>query len=204
MVFSRAFLVSLGCWMLLGSAYTQDVPEIGYFNLSTGEGKVYLSWQLKAGATCFGITVHRSADGQFFDPIGGIEGVCGDLSKPESYNFVDEDPPVNQRVFYRLELGLGNFTEIRYVDVVDLGDESYQVRPNPVATNARIIFANPQKEESTLHVLNLQGQTIYRQSTRLDHFDIHARDLSAGLYMFSISQDGSVKTMTGKFLVISQ
>ena len=92
-------------------APAQDVPDIGYFNVSSGGGKVYLAWQLKAGGTCFGIQVHRSADGLNFEEIGGIEGVCGDLTNPESHSFTDDDPPVNQRVYYRLELGLGNFTE---------------------------------------------------------------------------------------------
>ena len=185
-------------------ASAQDGPEIGYFNLSSGGGKVYLAWQLKAGGTCFGIQVHRSADGLNFEKIGGIEGVCGDLNNPESYSFTDDDPPLNQRVYYRLELGLGNFTEIRYVDVTDLLGELFQVRPHPVTTTSSIHFLNPQKENHTLIISDLQGRTIYRQTSREDHFTIQSSYFAKGLYLFYIASPYAANTLKGKLMILPQ
>ena len=182
--------------------HAQEVPGIGYFNLTSGGGKVYLSWQLEPGATCFGIQVHRSADGDTFEAIGGIEGVCGDLTKPVSYSFVDETPPRNQRVWYRLELGTNNFTEIRYVDVIDLQGEPVQVRPNPVTDRARIFFTNASRDNHHLMISTINGQVVMRASTREDHFIINASYFAAGTYIFSIRPEGNPEALTGKLLIL--
>jgi hypothetical protein len=189
-------------WLLPDPASAQDLPEIGYFNLAAGGGKVYLAWQLNAGATCFGIQVHRSVDKLTYEEIGGIEGVCGDLNQAQNYSFIDENPPLNQRVYYRLELGTGNFTEPRYVDVIDLGGDAIQVRPNPVTTRSGIYFSNPLKEKHTLLVSDLQGKIIYRHTTNEDRFILHSFYFARGLYLLQITADEGSQSYSGKFLVL--
>ncbi len=188
--------------LVLHHASAQDVPEIGYFNLSAGGGKVYLAWQLNAGATCYGIQVHRSVDELTFEKIGGIEGVCGDLNQAQAYSFIDENPPLNRRIYYRLELGTGNFTESRYVEVIDLGGDAVQIRPNPVTTRSWIHFSNPLKENHTLLVSDLQGKVIYRQSSSEDRFIINSSYFAKGLYLFQVTADEGSQQLSGKFLVI--
>ncbi len=193
-------------WFMLGltgtSVNAQEIPEIGYFNLAAGGGKVYLSWQMEPGATCFGTQVHRSDDGESFVEIGGIEGVCGDLTKPVSYSFVDEAPPVNKRLYYKLELGTNNFTEVRFVDIIDLGDDPVQVRPNPVASQSRIYFSNGSKDIHTLTLTAISGQTVMQASTRADHFFLNAAGLAPGTYLFTIRSMETQQVLTGKVLIV--
>lgn len=189
-------------WLALQHASAQDVPEIGYFNLATGGGKVYLAWQLNAGATCYGIQIHRSVDEHTYEVIGGIEGVCGDLNQPQSYSFIDENPPLNQRVHYRLELGTGNFTDPRYVEVIDLGGDAVQVRPNPVTTRSGIYFSNPGKENHTLLVSDLQGKIIYQQSSNEDRFFIQSAYFAQGIYIFQVTAEDASQRLSGKFVVL--
>lgn len=179
-----------------------QVPDIGYINVTAGNGKVYLAWQLLAGATCQGITIHRSSDGKDFSGIGHIEGVCGDLTKPESYNFIDEDPPLNQRVYYRLELGSGNYSETVYADLTDLGGNSFQVRPNPVTTTSMLYFENDSKDNHQLIISDIGGKIVYQQSTRNDHFIIRAANFSSGVFVFSIFPDDGTEPLSGKIVIL--
>jgi hypothetical protein len=197
-------LIMMIIGLLARPASGQELPEIGYFNLSAGGGKVYLAWQLKAGYTCLGIRVHRSDDGFSFTEIGGIPGVCGDLTRPESYTFIDEDPPLNQRVYYRLELGFGNFTEARFVDVIDLGGGNYQLRPNPVTTSSQLFFENATSEDHLLTISDLNGKMVHQQTTRNDRFILRAIAFARGLYIFSITSSGKTTPVTGKILILPQ
>lgn len=202
MILKSTLTAWLIVWLSGATLVAQDVPEINYFNLSVNEGKVYLAWQLKAGATCFGIRVDRSTDQINFEDIGGFGGICGDLTKPESYSLIDEDPPQNQRVYYRLELGTGYYTEMRYIDVINLGGKVYQVRPNPVTSESKIWFTNTAKEEHTLTVTNLMGQPVYQQRTREESFTIHSVYFRVGLYPFIIESSGGSRIASGKFVVL--
>lgn len=179
----------------------QNVPEVGYFNASAADGKVYLSWQLKAGATCLGTKIQRSGDGQSFTEIGKIEGVCGDLTKPESYSFIDENPPLNQQIYYRLELGFANFTDTIYLEVIDLAEDAYQVRPNPAIENTKIYFTNGSKEQHTLMLTDLSGKLLHTRSTNQSVFELTHLPYSPGIYLFTIRSEDGRKTFSGKLVI---
>lgn len=190
--------------LLMIQPLSGQVPEVGYINISSGGGKVYLSWQLLPGATCLGIQVHRASDDLIFEEIGKIEGVCGDLNQPQSYSFIDDDPPLNQRSFYRLELGTGNFTDTLFVYLTDFDGNTYQVRPHPVTSGSQLHFSNERQEDHRLIISDISGKMVYSQHTRNDHFTINAAYFSPGLYLFSITPNAPGNAITGKLLILPQ
>jgi hypothetical protein len=198
----KNILMALFAGLFIQQQQAQSIPELGYFNAATGNGKVYLSWQLNAGATCLGMQIERSTDGMVFSEIGKIGGICGDLSKPISYSFTDEDPPPNEVVFYRLELGLGNFTDTLRLEVIDLGTNAFQIRPNPVRESTKIYFTNEGNEQHTFRLTDLSGKLLQTRSTSQSVFHLDNLPYSTGIYLFSIRSSSGRKFFSGKFMIL--
>ncbi|MCB2222469.1 MAG: T9SS type A sorting domain-containing protein [Bacteroidetes bacterium] len=198
----KLIAIALFVGVFIQHLQAQNVPVVGYFNASTVHGKVYLSWQLNAGATCLGTQIERSIDGITFSEIGKIGGICGDLSKPVSYSFTDEDPPLNEVVFYRLELGLGNFTDTLRLEVIDLGSNAYQIRPNPVRESTTIYFSNESQENYTLRLMDLSGKLLHRRSTNQSRFVLNYIPFPTGMYLFAIQSEDSQTSFNGKLMIV--
>ncbi|MEZ5197897.1 MAG: T9SS type A sorting domain-containing protein [Bacteroidales bacterium] len=183
------------------SSVAQNQPVLDVFSATENNGIVYLNWRILAGGTCNGTNVLRSTDSLNFTEIGRIFGVCGDLSEPVSYSFIDEEPVANKRNYYRLELGLGNFSETIFTDVIDLEDQAYQVRPNPINTKAKIHFRNPKMQVQTIHIYAINGQLISSIATRDDFFEVNGQTLENGIYVFSIAPENGEGIIKGKMMV---
>ncbi len=183
------------------SSLAQQVPTLGYFNISGAGKSVYLSWQLNAGATCLGMGVQRSSDGQTFEQVGKIGGICGDLTKPISYNFVDENPPVNTRLYYRIELGQGAFSDTVKIELIDLGESVVQVRPNPVRDYTKVYFKNDSRTMHTLTLSDLNGRRLGSVSTDQNFVELHL-SYPPGLYIFSIRSSDGAQNYSGKLMVV--
>ena len=164
---------------------------LSHFSLASGQGKVVLNWTIAAGNTCLGIDIVRSTDGQSFSSIGSIGGVCGSIDEPVSYSFVDEAPALNQTNSYKLLLGLDQESEVRSVEVVDLGSTGYQIRPHPVYQDGVLYFENDREEPHTLSIFQLNGHLLSEQSSSTDHFILDLSAWPAGLYPFRITNTRS-------------
>lgn len=168
---------------------------LSHFSLSSGQGKVVLNWTIDAGNTCLGINIVRSTDGQTFSPIGNIGGVCGSLDEPVSYSFVDDTPALNQTNSYKLLLGLDLESEVRSIDIIDLGSAGYQIRPHPVYQDGILYFENDRQEHHTLSIFQLNGHRLSEQTSETDHFILDLSAWPAGLYPFRVihTRSGEVK-----------
>ena len=93
-------------------AWGQDVTFVSSFELLEVHDGIFINWQIDSGYTCQGVDILRSEDGVDFEEIGHISGVCGSLSKPVAYSFLDEHPISNSNNHYRLKLNGHGFTEI--------------------------------------------------------------------------------------------
>jgi hypothetical protein len=88
------------------------------------------------------------------------------------------------------------------VDVIDLGGDPVQVRPNPVTSQSWIYFSNDSKDNQTLTLTGINGQAVLQASTREDHFILDAGDFAAGTYLFIIRSAETQQVLTGKVLII--
>jgi hypothetical protein len=179
----------------------QTGPIIDNFNISKSGDQVLLNWRMLAGNTCNGITIFRATDTLYFSQIGHIPGICGSTIESVRYTHADLSPEKNSRNYYRLEFGGVGVSEIISIDIIDVGPKGYQVRPNPVHSEAKIFFRNDNGFKHQLRVYSMNGIEVYTGSTDEEYFSIQSTDLEAGLYMFTISTSGALPVLTGKLLV---
>ena len=182
-------------------SFSQNNLILDSFSAFETEGIVHLDWVIKSGNTCNGIIIQRSVDSINFSIIGNITGVCGNLSSPQPYKYVDETPLKNSVNYYRLELGGFGFSKAIAVEVIDYGTKEYQVRPNPFNAEAKIYFKNPEKEVLNFSLIDLNGSVLYSLFTNDDYLEINAREMTDGFYPFIISTKTGIVIITGKILV---
>lgn len=198
---SKNILFFFGFMLSVLSSTAQNQAVVDVFSATESNGVVYLNWRILAGGTCNGTNVLRSTDSLNYIEIGRIFGVCGDLSEPVSYSFIDEAPISNQRNYYRLELGPANFSETIYTDIIDLNEQAYQVRPNPIKTKAKIYFGNSNKQIQTLNIYNINGQKLTTATSRDDYFEVDVQTVENGMYIFSIVPEDGQSIIKGKMMV---
>ena len=164
----------------------QNNPALGRFSATESQGSVYLSWTMLAGFTCSGIQVFRSTDSIEFNRIGIIPEICGSVSEALSYTYEDPEPVLNQVNYYRLELGPYGLSPIVSVEVIDRGDEQYQIRPHPIITQGKIYFARQTNDLHQLILYTQQGILVQTLTTLEAYFSLEVESLPAGLYPFTI------------------
>lgn len=175
---------------------------LSYFSASENNGSVYLSWQIKSGSTCNGIQIYRSTNNLNFVQIGDIPGICGNISFAQDYSFTDPNPVKNSKNYYRLELGNNGFSQTVAVEVIDISVTGFQVRPNPAATQVKILFDNDISLSHNLNLYNVIGSLVFSASGKEDFFELDTSFLSNGSYFFTISASGKSTFLQGKLMVI--
>jgi len=173
---------------------------LDYFYANETEGKVFLQWSISSGETCNGIKITRSADGRVFSVIGEISGVCGEADVPVPYSFLDESPIENAISYYRLELGISNFSEVVSIQIIDKNKDGYQVRPNPIIHTGTIYFDNPNAESWTFSLFKLSGALVQKTKTYSDYIIIKPKERISGTMFFVLHS--SEKTISGKILML--
>ncbi|MFK7787382.1 MAG: T9SS type A sorting domain-containing protein [Crocinitomicaceae bacterium] len=173
-------------------------------NLSATEfnGKVLLTWSVTQGNTCNGITVLHATDTNDYNQIGSIEGICGSTAETISYEFTDDSPSVNQTNYYRLSLGGVGFSYPVNLDVLDAGNQTYIVSPNPVSDESKLIFDNENQENVVITFFNKRGEIIHEVSSSEQSISIHRGKFKQGMYFFVLKSDGVIEPFSGKFAVI--
>ena len=183
------------------SGFSQSTTILDEFSASENNGTVYLYWIISSGSTCDGIKIFRSVDNLNFTQIGEIGGVCGSSSAPQPYSFVDENPQKNRTNYYRLELGYSGYSETIFLEITDLNEKGYQVRPNPVVDEAHIVFQNDLRKSCSITLYNLIGRKTASQSTKETSFNIGTLNLNNGMYVFIISSADNQIKIKGKIIV---
>ncbi len=194
----------LGLALLL-SALTlsaQPDPLLEHFSISQNDGRVLLNWVTRPGSTCEGVYVMRSTDSLNYELIYHYPGICGGPNTAMSYSYLDEHPVANYRNFYRLELGRVGTTGVRAIEVVDLRDQGYQVRPHPVVATSKVYFDNPNREPCLLVLINTLGIVQAQWETREQSIDLQSSNFQPAMYFLRIQDpDGKVKAK-GKVLIL--
>lgn len=179
----------------------QDNNLLSYFYAKQIGDSVVLSFEMRAGVTCEGISIQRRVGDESLDYIGVISGVCGNEEYAESYIFIDDNPIKNKRLYYRLILnGIGFSDEIE-VFVPDYLDDGYVLAIEPNSQNWAIYFRNPLDNEVTLELYNSSGQSVTTLSSNLTYFVLPEWILRNELYFFRLSIKGRESQIMGKFFL---
>jgi len=193
--------------ILVLSAFSKDVKaqndsSASAITLFETRGQVHIQCIINTGNTCNGIKFQRSYDSLGFVEIGDIPGICGSISEPLIYKFIDERPIKNKRIYYRAELGGSGYTEIKSIEIIETKNKGYQVRPNPASSTATIYFDNQYNSEGELTLFSYSGNVILTERTRTNYFLIDLNSIPSGLYCFNIKHaDGSILVANGRLIV---
>ena len=182
------------------TAFSQ-VTILEKFSAEHISGKVFLSWTVKSGQTCNGIRIYRSDDSLSYTEIGDIQGVCGNLGYSVDYTFQDNDPIKNKINYYRLDLGGVELTYSIAVDVIDVGQNDYYLKANPLVDQTKLYFRNSSQQLTVLTIINQNGQIIGTKETTADYFTLNSNDYLSGFYFFTLSNTNADKNISGKFMV---
>jgi len=161
----RFFILGLNFYVFLVPVISQEADTIlSYFTGTTSENQIQLNWAISGGNTCEGTIVQRSLDGNFFETIGEIGGVCGSPDFEIPYFFIDENPLSNKVNFYRLELGSQGYSSAIGIEFIPLNNQRYSLRYDTQDQTAIINFDNQRQN-----------------NVRFTLFDIHGRNVLEGL-----------------------
>ena len=196
---------AVGIWFLLCISFynvnAQADSLLGKFSISESKGQVLISWQMLAGNTCNGIQIFRSANGTDFSRIGIIVGICGSIFEPVNYFFTDTMPAQNAINYYYLEFGGFGATEVIAIEIVNTGQNGYQLRPHPFQDTGTIYFEDLNGQDHILQIYDLLGNEILLAKTSDAQFEIITSSFIPGQYIFIISGSGNQSKIKGKFLV---
>lgn len=184
-------------------AFAQKHPILDRLDIFEANGKVYVSCVISAGNTCNGIDLLRSTDSLNYEPVGHVGGVCGSSSEPVSYIIIDDNPPKNKTLHYKLNLGGYGYTESISIKIIDTREFGFQIRPNPANEKATIYFENRNQGLTyNLSLFDNNGINISFLSTTTNFFEINTLTFPSGIYTFIISRDTGEPAVSGKLLVI--
>lgn len=195
----KSFL-QFSIFLLLASPVVGQEDFLEFFRVIQREDDVVLNWVISKGNTCNGIDILRSSDSLNFTAIGQIEGICGDEEESVSYVFVDNDPLSAGRSFYRLELGAVGSSEIKGLDFIDLTDQSYVVRPNPVVNQGRVYFKPSDTQTHYMYLFDIQGKISAEIPSSGMYFELQNKGYQSGLYVFIIENREGKRITSGRLI----
>jgi hypothetical protein len=200
-VYSLILVAAMNFGSNSASAQHQILDDFSVFQF---EDEVYLSWVIGRGNTCNGITIERSTDGQFFEEIGHIPGICGSPDFAQPYSHSDKHPAKNQVNYYRLELGLQGYSEVRSVEFVYVGNDGFQIRPNPAIDQCRILFNNRLSHQHQLEIFSVSGALLEQHQSNSNQFELNVSNLNGGVYLIRLTNTQSDKVFSGRLIVARQ
>jgi hypothetical protein len=193
-------------FILILSLFISELRGQGHYlldhlSLTEINGKVQISLTMSSGNTCNGIRFYRSEDSINFVEIGQIYGVCGLIDAPANYSFIDEQPILNKKSYYKVELGNEGFSDVLSIEIINTSEFGFHVRPNPATDKAIIYFENPYQEKFQLQLISNTGKLMAELQTNSNAFELDLTALPSGLYYFLIYRNEVFIGKKGKLIV---
>lgn len=171
--------------------FAQDVTFVSDFQLVEVQDGIFVNWQIDSGNTCQGVDVLRSSDGISFEEIGHISGVCGSLTKPVSYSFLDESPEANSNNYYQLKLNGHGFTNILSLYYIEIPSDGVLIYPNPTSINETVTvkFNNLNQLNYVVEVFGADGTITSRIETSQNELGLPMNELEIGYYLIRVTSE---------------
>jgi len=161
-------------------------PILRYFNATITGSEVRLNWVITGGNTCSGIVIQRSADGQFFETIGDIDGICGSSDVDVPYVFIDPNPIPNQINYYRLELGTQGYATPVSVEFVPLNSDGFAVTYSLTSRIATVYFENDGNDKVSYSLFSVSGQKVFEGTSNDSKIILDLSRHAAMIYLLTL------------------
>jgi hypothetical protein len=184
----KFFLIS---FVISSFAWAQH-PFIDAFHVEQVAGGVFVQWTLKEGSICQGIQIERREAGNLiYVQVGNIEGVCGNVTEPVSYTFLDTQPVLGTENQYRLVLGDTGATDGIEVFVHDFQKKDYIILQEPQNELMRLLPRKTGFAEREYEIHGLQGK-LYQHGKVMNssHTEISLQGMVTGVYLIVVIEQG--------------
>ena len=193
---TKLLLLTASCLAGISSWAQSSILE--YFTALQIDNHVQIDFAIVGGASCNGVQLLRSSDGENFYFLEEIEGVCGGSEFTEQFTLIDDAPLQTTANHYKLILGTVESSEVLTYHFVAL-EAGYRVIPNPIRDWAVIRFDNPTGLVFELAVFDMSGALV-ESGSNITSSEIHLQltKYRPGMYIFQLlSVDGT--RITGRF-----
>ena len=175
-------------------------PLLSNFTGFQQDENIQLSWTFASGSQCNGTRIFRSNDGEMFQEIGRIPGVCGASETPVTYTLTDSLPLPNTVNYYRLELGNQGFSTTLTIEYFVPGKAGYSIITSE--SGIEVLVDKPPARKGVAQIFDIRGNKV-------DEFEFSTRRISlvnyqrrAGAYIFRlVYENGAV--LNGKFVSVT-
>ena len=181
------------------SASAQEHPFLGAYELTELEGRVRISWTMVGGSTCNGQDVERSLDGTNFASVYRVDGLCGSVSEPVSYECVDVAPPELSELYYRVKLGLDGYSSVKSIAFDQITTTDQRFYPSPTTGTATLVLRVASGTPVSLQVWDAGGRVVLeRAGLTGPSIPLDVSGQRAGAYTYRALTPG--RTYTGRFV----
>lgn len=188
LLFIISFIASVAC---LAQSRVQQFTATQY------KQSILLNFVITPGNSCTGYQIQQSGDSLNFNILYDFSGICGELTKPQSFSFTDETPLKNSVNYYRILIMPTDYSTITSVVFSDISEKGYLLYSNPITQNLKLLCNSA---NGKLKIYNQTGNMV--KEFIADEKSLFNEDLSSwpqGLYYFTIETNIG-NNVRGKFL----
>lgn len=201
MLLSRKWIYSCVFLCLYFILYSQQSIRLTRLIAVVSDDKILLNWTLDSGSTCNGISILKSFNGQDYNEVGRISGVCGSATSQQSYSFIDESPAKNQENFYKLRFGEEQFSKPLPIYFKYIEPDKIQLFPLPANDKLCVQFNSNVNSIYQIEIRDASGTLIKRiSSIQESETQVMVDDLNQGFYILILYEDSEFKARQ-KFLI---
>jgi hypothetical protein len=184
----KFFLIS---FLISSFAWAQH-PYVDAFHVEQVAGGVFVQWTLKEGSICQGTQIERRTESDLvYVQIGNIEGVCGNVTEPVSYTFLDTQPVLGSENQYRLVLGDTGATEGVDVFVHDFQKKDYILFQEPFNESMRLLPRKAGFAARKYEIHCLEGKLFKIGSVMNSSYtEISLKGMVNGVYLIVVIEQG--------------
>lgn len=187
-------------WSAPSQAQSQPHQILSEFIVVRQHVGLLLRWTITGGNQCNGTRIFRSADGETFEQIGHISGLCGSEIIDVSYSHLDTFPLPNAYNHYRLEMGGQGFTTIITQFYTYFGNGNHARLTDPASGTVRLLFSNAFEKRVHLEIMDMNGRPIHSAETGMSDFNVSTLGWKGGVYVYRIT-GGDDGVIVGRMMV---
>ncbi len=167
-------------------------PFLATFTAKAAADGVFLEWTINQGSTCLGITIEREKSNGEYLRIGRLEDVCGSISEPVDYDYLDSDPVLGSINNYRLVLGLDGTSDPVSIEYFKVDESGFSVLLTEGGSALSIFSLNQLSNEYSLNIYDVNGRSLMQHSLALSNGNVDISGINAGLLFVAIMKQDQV------------
>lgn len=158
--------------MMPNFSFSQADSIFSNFYIQQNSSSVLVSFRVKGGIQCNGVTIERSTDNATFQNIFEFPGVCGSPGSDEDYSYTDNSPIKNTENYYRIRVGTtGIVTLTKSLFFFDLRTGVLPVIPNP-CSDCMLRFPGLNTDGYTIKIFDYTGKLLLEEKTSAFFYDL--------------------------------